>query len=161
MIRSMTGFGAADGTVGLLRVEVEARSVNHRFFSPSLRLPAAFARWEADVRDALRAHVARGHVTLSVRTEREATAAGRVRLDPARLADYAAAYHDVRTSFGTAPVVSFTDVLRLPGVLVDDEAESAPSPSSAPPGDDPAERAALLGQAFGRARGDAVERATD
>ena len=58
MIRSMTGFGAADGVVGPLRVEVEVRSVNHRFFSPSMRLPAAFARWESDVRDALRAHVA-------------------------------------------------------------------------------------------------------
>ncbi|HEY0780352.1 MAG TPA: YicC/YloC family endoribonuclease [Gemmatirosa sp.] len=138
----MTGFGAADGTVGSLRVEVEARSVNHRFFSPSLRLPGAFARWEADVRDVLRAHVARGHVTLSVRTERDAATAGRVRLDAARLADYAAAYRDVATSFGTPPTVSFTDVLRLPGVLLaeDDDASTAPPAS----GDEAAERDALL-----------------
>lgn len=141
MIRSMTGFGAADGTVGPLRVEVEVRSVNHRFFSPSLRLPAAFARWEADVRDALRAHVARGHVTLSVRTERDAVAAGRVRLDPARLADYASAYREVATTFGAAPAVSFTDVLRLPGVLLDDDAESTAVPDVVA---DDASRAALL-----------------
>ena len=31
MIRSMTGFGAADGMVGGGRVSVEVRSVNHRF----------------------------------------------------------------------------------------------------------------------------------
>ena len=143
MIRSMTGFGAADGTVGPLRVEVEARSVNHRFFSPSLRLPGAFARWEADARDVLRAHVSRGHVTVSIRTEREVAGGTAVRLDAGRLAEYAAAYRDVATSFGTSPVVSFTDVLRLPGVLLADDAEDA-SPAATATGDEPADRAALL-----------------
>ena len=41
----MTGFGAADGVVGDARASVEIRTVNHRFFSPNLKLPAAFARW--------------------------------------------------------------------------------------------------------------------
>ena len=46
MIRSMTGFGAADGVVGGGRVSVEVRSVNHRFFSPSIKLPSLLSRWE-------------------------------------------------------------------------------------------------------------------
>jgi uncharacterized protein YicC (UPF0701 family) len=45
MISSMTGFGAADGLVGDARATVEIRTVNHRFFSPTLKLPAAFGRW--------------------------------------------------------------------------------------------------------------------
>ena len=45
MIRSMTGFGTADGRVGAARVTVEVRTVNHRFFSPSLKLPTPLARW--------------------------------------------------------------------------------------------------------------------
>ncbi|MDQ6925299.1 MAG: YicC family protein [Candidatus Eremiobacteraeota bacterium] len=138
----MTGFGAADGSVGAVRVEIEARSVNHRFFSPSVRLPTVFARWETDVRDMLRAHVARGHVTLSVRVEREFAAAGRVRLDTGRLADYAAAYQAMVTSFGAPPMVSFTDVLRLPGVLLDDDAERDASQVTS--GNEVADRAALL-----------------
>lgn len=138
----MTGFGAADGAVGALRVEAEARSVNHRFFTPSVRLPAAFARWESDVRDALRAHVARGHVTLSVRVERDAVAAGRVRLDAGRLADYADAYREVAASFGAPPTLSFTDVLRLPGVLLDDENDGPGATPSV--GDDAADRSTLL-----------------
>ena len=71
MIRSMTGFGAADGVVGGGRVSVEVRSVNHRFFSPSIKLPSLLARWETDVREALRRKVSRGHVTLGARFERE------------------------------------------------------------------------------------------
>ncbi len=143
MIRSMTGFGAADGTVGTLRVEVEARSVNHRFFSPSIRLPGAFSRWETEVRDTLRAHTARGHVTLAVRTERDVTELGRVRLDGVRLADYAAAYREVATSFGTAVSVSFTDVLRLPGVIATEDGPDA-VPTTRPESADAEDRAALL-----------------
>ena len=46
MIRSMTGFGSATGRVGARQVTVEVRTVNHRFFNPSIKLPAALARWE-------------------------------------------------------------------------------------------------------------------
>ena len=67
----MTGFGSADGAVGGGRVSVEVRSVNHRYFSPSIKLPTVLARWETDVREALRRKVSRGHVTLGARFERE------------------------------------------------------------------------------------------
>ena len=47
MIRSMTGFGSADGPLGSGRVSVELRTVNHRFFNPSLKLPASLSQWES------------------------------------------------------------------------------------------------------------------
>ena len=59
MLRSMTGFGQAEGTVGAARVLVEVRTVNHRFFSPSIKLPGAFGRWESDVREAMRKNLAK------------------------------------------------------------------------------------------------------
>ncbi|MGH7663932.1 MAG: YicC/YloC family endoribonuclease [Gemmatimonadaceae bacterium] len=67
----MTGFGAAEGVVAGMSVSVELRAVNHRFFNPSIKLPAPLARWESEVREALRRRVARGHVTLFVRLARE------------------------------------------------------------------------------------------
>jgi uncharacterized protein (TIGR00255 family) len=66
----MTGFGAADGVVGPTRVSVEIRSVNHRFFNPSIKLPNELSRWEVEAREALRRGVTRGHVTLTARVER-------------------------------------------------------------------------------------------
>jgi len=70
-LQSMTGYGNADGLVGSHRLSVEVRSVNHRFFTPSIKLPPALARMEVDVRELLRRHVTRGHVSLSLRIERE------------------------------------------------------------------------------------------
>src|SRR5436305_12438764 len=97
MIRSMTGFGAAEGEVGGGRVTVELRSVNHRFFSPSIKLPGILARWEGDVREVLRRGASRGHVTLNARFERDAEAAVEATpIDEARFAAYVAKLRGVQ-----------------------------------------------------------------
>jgi uncharacterized protein (TIGR00255 family) len=115
MIRSMTGFGQAEGTVGTSRVLVEVRTVNHRFFSPSIKLPGAFGRWETDVREAMRLKVSRGHVTLSVRTERLATQA--IAIDDERFAAVVAQLQDLHDRHGLSGGVDLATVLRMPDVL--------------------------------------------
>src|SRR6185437_2591269 len=94
MISSMTGFGAADGAVGDARASVEIRSVNHRFFSPNLKLPQALSRWEGEVREILRQKISRGHVTLSARLDRPAGA--QTVIDEARVAQYATALKELK-----------------------------------------------------------------
>jgi len=115
MIRSMTGFGQADGPVGSLRVSVEVRTVNHRFFSPSIKLPGAFGRWETEVREAMRTRVARGHVTLSARTER--TAAAAVAIDESRFAEVASQLRRLHEHYGLDGGVDLASVLRMPDVI--------------------------------------------
>ena len=111
----MTGFGAAEGPVGGSRVSVELRSVNHRFFSPSLKLPQALSKFEGDVREALRQRVARGHLTVSARVMREADAAAVV--DEAKFAAAAAALKALRERHGLGGEVDVATVLRMPDVL--------------------------------------------
>ena len=96
MISSMTGFGAADGNLGDARASVEIRTVNHRFFSPNLKLPSALSRWENEIREVLRQKIARGHVTLTARVDR-AGGAGPV-IDEARLVEYAVALREIQRS---------------------------------------------------------------
>ncbi|MFL5639202.1 MAG: YicC/YloC family endoribonuclease, partial [Gemmatimonadaceae bacterium] len=111
----MTGFGAADGTIGDARASVEIRTVNHRFFSPNIKLPGAFARWEGELRELLRQRIARGHVTLTVRIDRDA-AAGPV-IDEARLAAYAASLKDLQKKHALGGEVDLATILRLPDVV--------------------------------------------
>jgi uncharacterized protein (TIGR00255 family) len=132
MISSMTGFGAADGAVGESRASVEIRTVNHRFFSPNLKLPSAFSRFEGEIRELLRQKIARGHVTLTVRVDREA-AIGPV-IDEARLAQYAATLKDLQKKLALGGEVDLATLLRLPDVI------SAPSDEV-----DPAAGQALAG----------------
>jgi len=119
MIRSMTGYGAAEGLVGGSRVSVELRTVNHRFFSPSIKLPAELSRWESEVREALRKTIARGHVTLSARTERPSASGA---IDEQRFAGYVTMLRDLRDRHGLDGSIDVATVLRMPDVLATDPA---------------------------------------
>jgi uncharacterized protein (TIGR00255 family) len=118
MISSMTGFGAADGLVGDARATVEIRTVNHRFFSPNLKLPAALGRWEGEIRELLRQKIARGHVTLTVRIDRDSMAPV---IDETRLAHYLTALKALQKKHKLAGELDLSTLLRLPDVI------SAPS----------------------------------
>jgi uncharacterized protein (TIGR00255 family) len=115
MISSMTGFGAADGPVGDARASVEIRTVNHRFFSPNLKLPSAFSRWEGEIREILRQKVARGHVTLTARIDR-AGGTGPM-IDEVKLAQYASTLKELQKKHGLGGEVDLATVLRLPDVV--------------------------------------------
>ncbi len=115
MIRSMTGFGQAEGNVGSQRVIVDVRTVNHRFFSPSIKLPGSFSRWETEVREAMRAKVSRGHVTLGARAERLAESA--VEINEPRFAAVVAQLKDLVDRHGLSGGVDLTSVLRMPDVM--------------------------------------------
>jgi uncharacterized protein (TIGR00255 family) len=116
-IQSMTGFGSAEGTVGPLRLAVEVRSVNHRFFTPSIKLPQALTRLEPEVRELLRQRVTRGHVTLAVRVERDAADGPQINL--ARLSAYAEQLRafpaDASGAIDTR--IDLAALLRLPDVI--------------------------------------------
>jgi len=111
----MTGFGAADGTVGSARVAVELRSVNHRFFNATIKLPSELSRWEGDVRETLRKKVSRGHVTMSARIERGV--AGPPLIDEERFGAYVTMLRNLKDRFGLAGDVDVATVLRMPDVM--------------------------------------------
>jgi uncharacterized protein (TIGR00255 family) len=122
----MTGFGAADGDVGGTRVSVEIRSVNHRFFNPSIKLPAELTKWEGEVREALRRGVSRGHVTLTARVERKATDA--VCIDEEKFVAYLDQARRLHEKYQLGPVDPAA-LLRLPNVITTSDAEMPGTPA--------------------------------
>jgi uncharacterized protein (TIGR00255 family) len=125
MISSMTGFGAADGSVGDARASVEIRTVNHRFFSPNLKLPSAFSRWEGEIREILRQKIARGHVTLTARID-HAAGSGSI-IDEVRLAQYAVTLKELQKKHALGGEVDLATVLRLPDVVASPSEEEMDS----------------------------------
>lgn len=111
----MTGFGTAEGVVGSARVTIEIRSVNHRFFNPSIKLPSPLAKWETEVRDALRKSVSRGHVTVSARVERAEK--GDAAIDESRFAAYVDRLRDLKKRYDLDGPIDLQTVLRLPDVI--------------------------------------------
>ena len=49
MIKSMTGYGSAKGTVEGLEISVELKSVNNKFLDAAVRMPRSFLFAESAV----------------------------------------------------------------------------------------------------------------
>lgn len=66
-MRSMTGFGAAREETSLGAIGVEFKTVNNRFLEFNPRLNAFFSPIEPEIRNAVRAKLARGKVEMHIR----------------------------------------------------------------------------------------------
>ena len=120
MIRSMTGFGAGHGSAGSEALDVEVRSVNHKFCEVKVRLPRELAALELDAAKLVRERLARGGVDVSVR--RGGSAGGLVpRVDLELAQAYARAFEELRARLGLSGAPTIADVAAAEGVIRLDE----------------------------------------
>ncbi len=117
MPNSMTGFGAAEGPVAGGRLRVEIRTVNHRYFNLSPKLPNDLSGLEGELRERLRREFDRGHVAVQVRwTEYPERAGGfAVDLDRARLVT--SRLRELQSALGLSGDVTLELVARQQDVL--------------------------------------------
>ncbi len=118
----MTGFGTAIGEVAGRGLEVEIRTVNHRWFNLAVRTPPELATADADLRDVVRRQFERGHVTVHIRWAPAAAATSLV--DEARAVAVARELGALQQRLGLAGPVSLDLVLRHVG----NPADVAPAP---------------------------------
>lgn len=69
MIRSMTGYGRASGEIGSMNITVELKSVNHRYFEFSSRVPRNYGFLDEKLKSFIGASVSRGKVECYVSIE--------------------------------------------------------------------------------------------
>jgi uncharacterized protein (TIGR00255 family) len=113
----MTGFGAADGDVAGGRLRLEIRSVNHRHLSVQLKVPGQLSDAEGAIRERLRSHFDRGHVTVSGRWLEEPSQAEAVSVDVERAQALVGALRKLGRSLKLAGTLDLATVARLPEVV--------------------------------------------
>ncbi len=119
---SMTGFGAAEGPVAGGRLRIEIRTVNHRYFNLSAKLPAELGALEGELRERLRKDFDRGHISLGARwveAPERSEPALRLNLDGARAV--VARLRELQTALGLAGDVTLDLVARQPEVFVTEQ----------------------------------------
>lgn len=66
MLKSMTGYGRNQQTIGSHDIMVEIRSVNHRYFEFNARVPRAFGYVEEKIKSLISANASRGKIDVCV-----------------------------------------------------------------------------------------------
>ncbi|MCA9750990.1 MAG: YicC family protein [Gemmatimonadetes bacterium] len=116
MTRSMTGFGAAEVTRNGILVKVELRSVNHRFFDPSIRISRDWSGLESTVKDLLKEGVARGRVTASVDVAAE-SGGERLVIDETLADEYRTVLRGLAERHGLDPTLRAFELLQVPDLV--------------------------------------------
>jgi uncharacterized protein (TIGR00255 family) len=113
----MTGFGAAEGPVAGRRLRVEIRTVNHRYFNLSAKLPNDLSSLEVEVRDRLRRDFDRGHITVQTRWGESPETDPGFDLDLERARLVADRLRQMQSALGLGGEVTVELVARQPDVL--------------------------------------------
>jgi uncharacterized protein (TIGR00255 family) len=116
MMRSMTGFGVGEASLGAGRVALEARSVNHRFLDVRTRLPRELGEHGTYLEQLARTRLARGRIELNVRYE-SAAGSGLV-LDKRRAVEALRALTELRDELGLTEPVPLTLLGSIPDLFV-------------------------------------------
>ncbi len=99
MIKSMTGYGRAQETVGSYNITVELKSVNHRYFEFSSRVPRSYGFLEDKLKNLVGTFVSRGKVECYVSIENIGESDSEVTLDENLAEEYFKAYGALADKF--------------------------------------------------------------
>lgn len=122
-IRSMTGYAQVRGQVhDGLGFTLSLKSVNHRFLDLHLRMPSDNDGLEMQLRRALKAKLARGHVELTLSIER--TNGQVMAFNRELVGGYIETLRNIAKEFGIAAEPDLNAILKMPGAMEGPAAES-------------------------------------
>ena len=119
----MTGFGKSQAVIGLKTLTIDIRALNSKQLDLNLRLPNAFREKEGEVRNLVSGILERGKVDVFVSLKSQLGGSGST-LNPEA---FRARYNELKQladSVGAETHHLFSDVLRLPEVMQEEEAEA-------------------------------------
>jgi uncharacterized protein (TIGR00255 family) len=124
MLNSMTGFARVCREINGINYAVEIRTVNNRYFKPSIRLPEATAFLEQEIEKFLRQQIYRGTVNYFLRYK-NTSGEPMYEIDAAALKNYVAKLNSIsRPDGGIECRINLADLLLLPGVVRSQEPEN-------------------------------------
>ena len=117
MIRSMTGYGRGQQTLGGMDITVEIRSVNHRYYEYSSRLPRVYGFLDERLKNYLQKTVSRGKVDVGVWIDTVDAPGSEVVVNHALAEGYLKALCELVQTYGLRDDVSVNALSRFPDIL--------------------------------------------
>jgi uncharacterized protein (TIGR00255 family) len=124
MVTSMTGFGRSKKESDCFSVNVEIKTVNHRFCEMNIRMPRQLLKIEDRMKKKLSQHIRRGRVEVYVSLEGEGVVTRKVHVDWKLLEEYYQSIKQVRDKYDDEGTVTLQDLLSRSELLHIEESEA-------------------------------------
>jgi uncharacterized protein (TIGR00255 family) len=123
-MNSMTGFGSASLRDRRMDIDVEVRSVNHRFLTIKQGLPDSLVRYESEIEQLVRGRLGRGSVTVSV-SVKSPRAREPALPDLKTFKAVAKQLRDIQKALGLKGEITMEDLLAIPSLWSNGLGESS------------------------------------
>lgn len=117
----MTGYGRGDCSQDGFKITVELSSVNRKQSEISFTLPREMEMLEAQMRDAINRHIARGRLTVRVMLHSGGNSAARMHLNVPLAKAYTRELNKLARQLKLSGSVTLDHLVRAPGVFQTDE----------------------------------------
>lgn len=124
MIRSMTGYGSAEEVINGRSIRVEIKSVNHRYFEYSARVPRSCGFLEERMKRLLSGVISRGKVDVGVTIQTVDGIDEEININREVVKNYVEALRSVKNEFDLADDLSLSSIAKLPDVFTVVKAET-------------------------------------
>ena len=119
MLNSMTAYASCEKVLNDSTLNMELRSVNHRFLDLSIKMPDSLKFMEMDIRTQLKKGLLRGKVDLSINYQYSAGNSQSIHINHELAAQVVKTLHDIdKLIYSPAPTKAI-DVLSWPGVIIE------------------------------------------
>ncbi len=112
----MTGYGKASGDTDAHDIEVEIKSVNHRFTDINLKLPSFLQFKELELRKVIKSVINRGSISVYVSLKKKSSGENIQKINEDVVAAYVEMFQKIGQKIGLNSL-SWENILQLPGVF--------------------------------------------
>ena len=117
MLRSMTGYGRSQKILNGRDILVEIRSVNHRYYEYSSRIPRAYAYIDDKLKALLKSGISRGKVEVSVTINNIEGKDTEIAINKGVAEGYVKALRSVAEELGLKDDLALSNLTKLPDVF--------------------------------------------
>ncbi len=123
MIQSMTGYGRGEMSGENYKIEIEMKSVNHRYLDVNVRLPRKLAFLETVIRSQVKEFAARGKIDIFVSMEDFSENGVNIKYNRELARSYFAGIQEISEDFSLENPVSAYQLSRFPDVFTAEDME--------------------------------------
>jgi len=124
MVVSMTGFGHCKKDAETLSINVEVKTVNHRFSEFSFRMPRHLVKMEEKLKKTLGRHMRRGRAEVHIAIEGDGPQSKKLKIDWNLIDDFYKFVSEAGTKYGFHPGDAFKQILSREDFIHIEEQES-------------------------------------
>lgn len=117
MLRSMTGYGRSQKIINGRDISVEIRSVNHRYYEYSSRIPRTYSYIDEKLKALLKSSVSRGKVEVSVTINNIEGKDSQIAVNKGIAEGYVTALRSISDELGLVDDLTLSKLIRIPDIF--------------------------------------------